>query len=57
MITVFIILHIVSYKIPNLREKISNLPRKYWLAFLVGIMLCVFFSYEGNPENFLYFRF
>jgi alginate O-acetyltransferase complex protein AlgI len=56
MIAVFVVLHIISYKIPDLREKISNLPRKYWLGFLVGIMLCVFFSYNGSPA-FIYFRF
>ena len=53
----FVILHIISYKIPHLRERISNVKLRYWLVFLVGIMLCVFFSYEGNPEAFLYFKF
>ncbi len=53
----FFILHFISYKIPDLRERLSSLSLKYWSLLLSVIMLCVFFSYEGNPEQFIYFRF
>lgn len=57
IISAFVILELVSYKIPDLREKIANFKLRYWIIFLSVIMLCIFFSYEGNPESFIYFRF
>lgn len=57
IISAFIILELISYKIPDLRERIANFKLRYWIIFLSAIMLCVFFSYEGNPESFIYFRF
>ena len=57
LMSLFIILHVVSYKKPALREKISNFKLRYWVMFLAVIMLSIFFSYEGNPESFIYFRF
>ncbi len=57
IISAFIILEIISYKLPDLRERISNFKLRFWIIFLAAIMLCVFFSYEGNPESFIYFRF
>jgi D-alanyl-lipoteichoic acid acyltransferase DltB (MBOAT superfamily) len=57
IMSIFFILHFISYKIPDLREKISGLSLRYWMLFLSSIMLCVFFFYIGNPENFIYFKF
>ena len=57
VIVIFFALHFISYMKPDLRERITNFKLRYWVVFLAGIMLCVFFSYEGNPESFIYFRF
>lgn len=57
VISAFIILELISYMMPNLRERIANFKLRYWVIFLSVIMLCIFFSYEGNPESFIYFRF
>ena len=54
---IFIILHLISYKKINLREQVSNLKSLYWIAFLAGSMILIFFFFDGNPENFIYFQF
>jgi len=53
----FIILHFISYRKENLVEKISKFNFKYWTIFLIIIMLAIFFFYDGNPEDFIYFKF
>ena len=53
----FIILHFISYMKGNLIEKISNYKPLYWIIFLTGIMLVIFFSFNGTPEQFIYFKF
>ena len=57
LIVLFIILHFISYKKKNLPEIISNFKLRYWGAFLISIMLVIFFFYNGNIENFIYFQF
>ena len=54
---IFIILHLISYKKTNLCEQFSNLKSLYWIAFLAGSMILIFFFFDGNPENFIYFQF
>jgi len=57
LIILFIILHIVSYKKYNIVEHINKLRLRYWTMILIVILGAVVFSYEGNPEDFIYFRF
>ncbi len=57
LLILFGILSFISYKKGNLLEVISNLHLKYWLIFLFSIALIILFFYDGNPENFIYFRF
>lgn len=57
VLSVFLILHFISYKKGNLTERISNYKLHYWMFFLVGIMLLILFFYDGNPEQFIYFKF
>ena len=54
---IFVILHFISYKKGNLLEILSNLPLRLWIVFLTGIMILILFFYNGNPENFIYFKF
>jgi len=57
LIVIFFILHFISYKNPNLLIKISKFKLRYWVAFLLFMMLTIFFFYDGNPEDFIYFQF
>jgi len=57
MIVIFSVLHFVSYRKQNLLETLANLKLRYWVIFLTVIMCGIFFFYDGNPENFIYFKF
>ncbi len=56
-IILFVIFHFISFKNPNLTEKISNLKPLFWIMFLTMIMLGIFFFYVGYDQNFIYFQF
>jgi len=53
----FFALHYISYKKPNLPERISHYRLPFWGIFLLVIMLGIVFFYDGNPEDFIYFQF
>ena len=56
LICLFLILHFVSFRVGNLLQRISS--NNYFLfSFLTIIMLSIFFFYDGNSEDFIYFRF
>lgn len=57
LIVAFIILHIISYKKTNIVEKIAVTKPKYFIGVLAIIMLAIFFTYNPNPEQFIYFQF
>lgn len=57
LIILFIILNFISYRKPNLIKIISNLKLRYWILMLVIIISTILFFYDGNPEDFIYFRF
>ena len=52
----FIVVHFLSYK-HNLLERISKFPLTYWTLFLIIAMISIIFMYDGDPEQFIYFRF
>lgn len=57
IIIVFVILYLISYRKEDIAGKIANFKLRYWLPFLVGIMMLVMLFFEGNPEKFIYFQF
>lgn len=57
LILLFIILHIVSYERSNLLETISKLRLIKWFVILIVITSTIIFFYNGNPEDFIYFKF
>jgi len=57
ILIIFVILHFISYRKGNLPLKISNWKIKYWVMFLIGIILSILFFYPGNTEDFIYFKF
>ena len=57
LMILFIIIHFVSFKKGNLVERFANLNYKYWILFLTGAILSILFLYDGNPTDFIYFKF
>jgi len=53
----FIISHYIIFKRDNLKTKISNLPLPFWMIFLFSVSLSILLLYDGNPEDFIYFKF
>ena len=53
----FMVIHFISFKKGNLIEKISNLNYFYWVLFLVTGILLILLFYDGNPTDFIYFKF
>jgi alginate O-acetyltransferase complex protein AlgI len=57
LIVLFFTLHFISYRKVNLPEKISKFRLHYWFVFLLIIVVGIFLFYDGNPEDFIYFKF
>ena len=53
----FILLHYVTFKKHDLKTKISNLSLPFWIIFLFSASLSILLLYDGNPEDFIYFKF
>jgi alginate O-acetyltransferase complex protein AlgI len=53
----FIISHYIIFKKDNLKNKIANLPLPFWMIFLFSVSLSILLLYDGNPEDFIYFKF
>jgi alginate O-acetyltransferase complex protein AlgI len=57
ILILFIMFNFISYSKRNLLEKISMLDIKFWTISLIFISLSIVLFYNGNPEDFIYFRF
>ena len=57
LMILFVILHFISFRKSDLIIRISNLPLKYWIIPLTLIMTLIVLFYDGNPKDFIYFRF
>jgi len=57
LIILFAVLHYVSYRQGNLPEKISKLKLRYWVLFLIFIILPISLFYVGSAQEFIYFEF
>jgi alginate O-acetyltransferase complex protein AlgI len=53
----FLILQFIAYMKPGIIMKISKMKLKYWGIILGIILASVVFSYNGNPQDFIYFKF
>ena len=56
LICLFIILNFISFRVGNILQRVSSNNYRLFL-FLTIIMLCIFFFYDGNSEDFIYFKF
>ncbi len=57
LIVLFISLNFILYSKPNLYSRISNLSLKYWTIFLTFAMFMIISFYDGDPIDFIYFKF
>ena len=57
LMMLFLIIHYISFRNPNILNKISNLKPTYWIIFLTIIFTSIIFFYDANPRDFIYFRF
>lgn len=57
LIGLFIILQIIFYSNKALVEKITSLSLTRWTLILTGVLAAIVFFYDGNPQDFIYFRF
>jgi len=57
LMVLFAILHFITYIKPNTLQKIAKLRLRYWTIFLAGVLTLIVFFFDGNPADFVYFRF
>lgn len=57
LMLLFFLLHFLVYIKPNTLQKIVSLKLRYWTIFLIVIVSSILFFYDGNPSDFIYFRF
>jgi len=57
LMVLFFILHFIMYLRPNTLEKVSKLQTKYWTIFLIICISITILFIDGNPKDFIYFRF
>ena len=57
LMIVFAILHFFSFRKGNIVERFSNLNYKYWILYLAFSILAILLLYDGNPTDFVYFKF
>ena len=57
LMLLFFLLHFLVYMKPNTLQKIVSLKLRYWTIFLIVIVSSIVFFYDGNPSDFIYFRF
>src|SRR3972149_2767619 len=57
LMILFGIIHFITYMKPNTLQKIAKLRLQYWTIFLSVVLVGIVFFFDGNPEDFIYFRF
>ena len=57
LMIIFMLIHFISFRKGNLVEIFSNLDYKYWVLFLSTGILAILLFYDGNPTDFIYFKF
>jgi len=57
LMVLFFILHFLIYLKPDTLSKIASSKLPYWTLFLTIILVSIVFFFDGNPSDFIYFRF
>ena len=56
LICLFLSLHFISYRLGNLIQRISS-RNIFLFVFLTVVIVSILFFYDGNSEDFIYFKF
>jgi hypothetical protein len=57
VLIIFIAVHYIIFKKHDIKTKISNMSLPLWMIFLFSVSLSILLLYDGNPEDFIYFKF
>ncbi len=57
LIVIFFYLHALSYKIPNIIEKVNSLRLRYWFFYVLFVVLLLFLFTPSSTQTFIYFQF
>ena len=57
LMLLFTALHIISFRKQNMIQNISGYSHLRWIIFVTLVMIAIFFFFNGNPEDFIYFKF
>ncbi len=57
ILALFLILHFISFRRGDIIDKISKFNLKMWFIIIMTIVISIVFFYNGNSEDFIYFRF
>ena len=57
ILLLFLLLDFISYRKGNLIQKINDLKLKYWAVILIIFISTILFFIDGQPEDFIYFKF
>lgn len=57
LIMVFFYLHALSYKIPNIIEKVNSSKLNYWFLYIMLVALLLFLFTPSSSKAFIYFQF
>ena len=56
-LVLFVFLSIISFLKPGLIKKISELKLRHWTVIITLILFVIVFFFDGNANDFIYFRF
>ena len=57
LLILFLILHFIVFRKGEIAKKISEMNNKRWFLILLSMCLAILIFHQGNPENFIYFKF
>jgi D-alanyl-lipoteichoic acid acyltransferase DltB (MBOAT superfamily) len=57
LVGLFFILNFMTYRKPHLIDSLAKMKLRYWTLLITFILFLVVLFFDGNPEDFIYFRF
>lgn len=57
LVIIFLVLNFISYKKPDLIQRLSKVRLRYWTILITFLLFLIIMFYDGIPQDFIYFRF
>lgn len=57
ILILFFVIHFISYLRMDWKHTIAKMKLPYWFLFLLVVMVSILLLYDGNPIDFVYFKF